>query len=274
MNEGDGSATEQVGVKAMAAISDLDVIEPFGRYRFRGLDPKSVERWATNYENENASLRAQVAALEMRATEADGFAEEALIEASTLRETVARMEAEREEFAARQRMFRAEAAQIIHDAWAEANVVRAQTQQLVDQTHAQLETAKIEHIGEIERLHAHAAAEIEATIEQVRRTLATGLETQQSRVAALERQRVRLIAEIEACTANVLNGIAPIKASASRANHDAPERDAPRAVHEATEALSMLVTTMQQSLSAAATGDQAAARNEIHPASEDTEITR
>ncbi|MGI8857795.1 MAG: hypothetical protein ACR2JW_18825 [Thermomicrobiales bacterium] len=42
-------------------------------------------------------------------------------------------------------MIRDEAAQIIHYAWAEANVVRAQTQQLTDRAQAQREAAKIEH---------------------------------------------------------------------------------------------------------------------------------
>ncbi len=235
----------------MAAISDPDVSESFGRYRFRGLDPKSVERWAINYENENAGLRAQITALDARATKADAFAEEALIEATTLRETIARMEAEREDVAARQRMIRDEAAQIIHDAWAEANIVRAQTQLLTDRAEAQREAAKVEHAREIERLHAQAAAEIASTVEQVRRTLAVGLETQQARVAALERQRARLIAEIEASTAHVLNGLAPLKASALRTSQGwsgAPESDAPRAVREATDGLALLVTAMQQSL--------------------------
>lgn len=238
----------------MAALSDTDVIEPFGRYRFRGLDPKSVERWATNYEHENAGLRAQIVALEARATKADQFAEEAMIEAATLRETIARTDAEREEFAARQRIFRDEAAQIIHDAWTEANAIRTQAQELADQTHAQLDEAKTEHARQIEQMRAEAAAEIETTVEQVRRTLATGLETQQARIATLERQCVRLVAEIESCTASVLNGIAPLKESASRANYGqppgTPEYDAPGAVHEAAEALSLLMTAMQQSLNA------------------------
>jgi signal transduction histidine kinase len=260
----------------MAALSDTDVIEPFGRYRFRGLDPKSVERWATNYENENAGLRAQIVALEAQATKADRFAEEALIEAAALRETVARTDAEREEFAARQRIFRDEAAQIIHDAWTEANAIRAQAQELADQTHAQREAATTEHAQQIEQMHAEAAAEIEATVEQVRRTLAAGLETQQARIATLERQSVRLVAEIESCTASVLNGIAPLKESAARADYGqppgAPEYDAPGAVHGAVETLSLLMATMQQSLNASS-DERTMASNGSHPSeSEDTVI--
>jgi hypothetical protein len=260
----------------MAALSDTDVIEPFGRYRFRGLDPKSVERWATNYENENAGLRAQIVALEAQATKADQFAEEALIEAAALRETVARTDAEREEFAARQRIFRDEAAQIIHDAWTEANAIRVQAQELADQTHAQREAATTEHAQQIEQMHAEAAAEIEATVEQVRRTLAAGLETQQARIAVLERQSVRLVAEIESCTASVLNGIAPLKESAARADYGqppgTPEYDAPGAVHEAAETLSLLMATMQQSLNASS-DERAMASNGSHPSeSEDAVI--
>jgi signal transduction histidine kinase len=276
MNDRDGSATERVGVGMMAALSDTDVIEPFGRYRFRGLDPKSVERWATNYENENAGLRAQIVALEARATKADEFAEEALIEAATLRETVARTDAEREEFAARQRIFRDEAAQIIHDAWTEANAIRGQAQELADQTHAQREAATTEHAQQIEQMRAEAAAEIEVTVEQVRRTLAAGLETQQARVATLERQCVRLVAEIESCTTSVLNGIAPLKESAARADYGqppgTPEYDAPGAVHEAAEALSLLMATMRQSLNASS-DERAMASNGSHPSeSEDAVI--
>jgi hypothetical protein len=263
----------------MAALSDTDMIEPFGRYRFRGLDPKSVERWAISYENENTGLRAQVAALEARAARADEFAEEALIEAATLRETVARTDADREEFAARQRMFRDEAAQIIHDAWTEANIIRAQAQEDADQTHAHLDVTKAEHARQIAQMRAEAAAAIEVTVEQVRRTLADGLETQQARIATLERQRTRLIAEIESCTASVLSAIAPLKESASRADRGqppgTPERDAPGAVHEATEALATLVATMHYSLDAPASDEQEIASNESAPAeSEDAEIAR
>lgn len=261
----------------MAALSDTDVIEPFGRYRFRGLDPKSVERWATNYENENAGLRAQIVALEARATKADGFAEEALIEAATLRETVARADAEREEFATRQRMFRDEAAQIIHDAWAEANAIRAQAQELADQTHGQMEVTKTEYARQIEQMRAEAAVEIEATVEHVRRTLAAGLETQQARIATLERQCVRLVAEIESCTTGVLNGIAPLKESAARANYGQPpgtlEYDAPGAVYEAAEALSLLMATMQQSLGASPDGRAMASNGSRPSESEDAEDT-
>lgn len=255
----------------MAAIADPEMSEPFGRYRFRGIDPKAVERWAVKYENENADLRRQVAALEARTAEADTFAEEALIEATALREAVARHDGERDDFAARQRIFRDEAAQIIHDAWAEANVVRAQTQQLADRTQAQLEAAKIERIREIERLHAQAAAEIATTVEQVRRTLATELETQQAHIATLERRRARLIGEIEASTANVLNGIAPLKESLARTHPGrqgkSHEGDASRAVDDAMEALAELAATMQQSLNAPPSGGREPALNGAHAAS-------
>ncbi|MGI8857796.1 MAG: hypothetical protein ACR2JW_18830 [Thermomicrobiales bacterium] len=144
-------------------------------------------------------------------------------------------------------------------------------------TEAQREAAKIEHAREIERLHAHAAAVIASTVEQVRRTLAVGLETQQARVAALERQQARLIAEIEASTANVLNGLAPLKASASRAGQGwsgVPESDAPRAVREATDGLAVLVTTMQQSLRPSSDGHKTAHGGTDRVASEDIEIAR
>src|SRR4051812_48831540 len=129
----------------MVAIRESDMMEPFGRHRFRGLDPKSVERWAINYENENAALRAQIAALEARAAKADTFAEEAVREMVSLQEIVKQTETERATFEARQRLFREEAAQIVHDAWAEANVVRTQTQQVVERTHAQLDAARRTH---------------------------------------------------------------------------------------------------------------------------------
>jgi hypothetical protein len=128
-------------------------------------------------------------------------------------------------------------------------------------------------------MRAEAAAAIEVTVEQVRRTLADGLETQQARIATLERQRTRLIAEIESCTASVLSAIAPLKESAARADRGqspgTPERDAPGAVHEATEALATLVATMHYSLDAPASDEQEIASNESAPAeSEDAEIAR
>ena len=113
-------------------------------------------------------------------------------------------------------------------------------------------------------MRAEAAAEIEATVEQVRRALAAGLESQQARIATLERQRVRRVAEIEGCTASVLNGIAPLKESAGQPP-GTREKDADGAVREATEALSLLVATMQQSLSVLPSDEHAMASNGSHP---------
>lgn len=161
-------------------------------------------------------------------------------------------------------MFRDEAAQIIHDAWTEANIIRAQAQELADQTRTELEETNAAYARQIAQVRAEAAAAIEATVEQVRRTLAEGVETQQARIATLERQRARLIAEIEGCTTSVLNGIAPLKESAGQPP-GAPEPDADSAVRDAIEALSLLVATMDDSLQAPPSNEYAIASNGSHP---------
>jgi chromosome segregation ATPase len=206
----------------IVAVADSDPNERFGRHRFRGLDPKSVERWAINIENENTGLRGQVAALETRVMEAGAFAEEAVKEMIALQEIVKQTEAQQEMFATRQRLFRDEAAQIVHDAWAEASVVRAQTQQMRDRTQAQLDAARATHTHHLDAMRGKVREEIEATIDQVRAALAAECEEHQSRIAAervehqshiaaLESERRRIIAEIEACTTSLLDRIAPLK---------------------------------------------------------------
>lgn len=242
----------------MVALPNPDTTEPFGRHRFRGLDPKLVERWATNYETENANLRQHIAALEARVAEADRFAEDAIKEMAALHEVVKQAETDQAIFTTRQRLFREEAAQIVHDAWAEASVVRAQTQQQIDRTQAQLAAAKRTHEHHLEAMRATLMEEIEATIDQVRRTMADEFAAHQSRVAMLAEQRARLIAVIEACTADVLGVIAPLKeAASSHVDQPAENGDDPRgssasgppyAAHDGAEALAMLVTTMRRSL--------------------------
>ena len=246
----------------MAAVSDADSIEPFGRYRFRGLDPKAVERWASNFERENAELRDQIAALEARVMEADAFAEDAIKEMVSLQEIVKRAETDQAIFVARQQLFRAETAQIVHDAWAEAHVVRAQTEQHIERTQAQLAATKATHARHLEAMRTTMMAEIEAAIAQARATMAAECAERQARItdeytehqaqiAALERERMRLVTEIEASTAGVLTRIAPLK-------HCEPDTDLTNGAqitalshvtHDVEEALTMFATTMERALS-------------------------
>jgi len=303
----------------MTAIPDSDATEPFGRYRFRGLDPKSVERWAINYENENAALRGQIAALEARAAKADTFAEDAVREMVSLQEIVQQAETERAILEARQRLFREEAAQVVHDAWAEANVVRTQTQQLVERTQAQLAAAKQTHAQQLDTMSARKMAETEATIDEALAALAAESEehrariasemaahqtrlaseraqhesriaaelaAHQSRLAALEEQRARIVMEIEACTARVLNAIAPLKGVtlpasspfaaggyADRDDSGRPLEDDGSEPDDATEPQTMFVTQMHQPTAMAAIEAEEIAPNGIYPASlEDAEV--
>ncbi|MHB8646222.1 MAG: FliH/SctL family protein [Thermomicrobiales bacterium] len=245
----------------MAALPYPEATEPFGRFRFRGLDPKSVERWSMHYENENATLRLQVSALEARAAKADRFAEDAVKEMVTLQEIVKQAETDQAIFTARQRMFREEAAQIVHDAWAEANVVRAQTQQLIERTQAQLDAAKGTHAQYLEAMRAKMMEELEATIDEGRRTMATACEERQSQIAALEDERARIVAELERCTAAVLGAIAPLKETPSAANVPIGE-----------DALTMLATTMRQSLRAPADAGWSGTNQECAAFLDETDI--
>jgi hypothetical protein len=242
----------------MVAVANTDPVELFGRYRFRGLDPKSVELWAMNFEHENADLRAQLAALEARAAKADSFAEDAVREMVAMQGIIKQGETDQAIFAARQRLFREEAAQIVHDAWAEANVVRAQTQQLRERTQAQLEAAKEAHEYHLAAMREKMMAEIEATLDEVRATMATECaehqsriaaehEEHQSRIAALEGECARIVAEIETYTTNALDLIAPLKQAAARADLSMTTQTG-GAAHDATEALILLGTTMRRSL--------------------------
>ncbi|GEM_PF-4896627 len=261
----------------MTALPNPEATEPFGRYRFRGLDPKSVERWAMNYENENAALRLQISALEARAAKADLFAEDAVKEMVSLQEIVKRAETDQAIFVARQQMFREEAAQIVHDAWAEANIVRAQTQQLIDRTQAQLEAAKRTNAQHLAAMRATMMEEVEATIDRVCHAMVTECEEHHARIAALEDERARIVTGIEMCTANVLGAIAPLKQAPSHTHlpMGAREKSAAHAVHDATEALAMLVTTMQRSLETPAADVGWSGLDETHPTTlEESEVSR
>ncbi|HEY8291245.1 MAG TPA: hypothetical protein VIG44_02095 [Thermomicrobiales bacterium] len=240
-------------------MANSDPTELFSRYRFRGLDPKSVELWAINVENEHARLRDQIAALEARAMAADAFAEEAVKEMVALQEIVKQTEAEQAIFAARQRLFRDEAAQIVHDAWAEASVVRAETQQLRERTQVQLDAAKATHTDHLDAMRGRILEEIETAIDQAHAALAVEYEEHQSRIAAereahqariaaLESERIRIIAEIETCTANMLDRLTPLKQPVSGAEPGENDENGAQPAHDATEALTLLRTTMRRSL--------------------------
>ncbi|MCA1668385.1 MAG: hypothetical protein LC793_13545 [Thermomicrobia bacterium] len=190
-----------------------------------------------------------------RAAKADAFAEDAVREMVALQETVRQAEAEQTMLAARQRLFREEAAQIVHDAWAEANVVRAQTQQLRERTQAQLAAAKDAHEQHLTALRGKMLEEVQATIDQVRAAMAAECAAHQSRmaieheehyarVAALEAECARIVAEIETYTTSALDLIAPLKQTAARAELSMTPQ-AGDAAHDATEALILLGSTMR-----------------------------
>lgn len=253
----------------MVAVAESDSMEPFGRYRFRGLDPKSVERWASNFERENADLRDQIAALEARVTEADAFAEDAVKEMVALQDIVKRAETDQAIFVARQRLFREEAAQIVHDAWAEAHVVRAQTRQQIERTQAQLEATKATHERHLEAMRGKIMEEIAAAIAQARAALAAECAERQSRIAdeyaahqsrmaVLERERTRLVTDIERCTSGVLTIIAPLKQCEPETDPPIAERipSLSHVTHDAEAALTALATAMERAFSTAAADNE------------------
>lgn len=152
----------------MIAVADSEPTEPFGHYRFRGLNPKSVELWAANFAHENAVLRSQIAALEARATKADAFTEDAIREMVLLQEIVRQTEAEQAMFVARQRLFREEAAQIVHNAWVEANVVHAKRSKPSNERRRNSRRQKNTHAQYLDAMREKMMNEIDATIAQVR----------------------------------------------------------------------------------------------------------
>lgn len=83
------------------------------------------------------------------------------------------------------------------------------------------------------------------------------------RIATLERERMRLITEIERCTASVLTMIGPLKQKALATDQAAGA--VPQAVRAATNVLATLPAVMERSLRTPALDERPTALTIIRP---------
>jgi hypothetical protein len=156
------------------------------RRRIWGVPPDAVAAWVATCQRVQADTRTQIAALEIRITHLAAERDAATATVASLKEEIARLEAEKAEWKDRPETIRAEAIQFVVDAYAEAQQAREQAAQEI--------TAQ--------KMAAQEAIEAERTAAQVevaamRRDLAAERRYHEEEIAALQQQRAETIASLD-----------------------------------------------------------------------------
>ncbi|GEM_PF-4827960 len=208
------------------------------RRRIWGVPPDVVEYLASECQREQAELRVRVKELEGRLTRVTTERDEANQTAVTLQERVARLEQENQEIVNRPEAVREEAVRFVVDAWTEAQALREQTRQEIEEA----ETKAREEVAAIRRdfMEERQRHETEMADERQRYEAERADERQryEAEITVLRERRQKAIVELESLAESLLNqatrGIAPHPASvvsdaaAPVAAESPPETEEPR----------------------------------------------
>ncbi|MHB8647157.1 MAG: hypothetical protein ACYDAR_15325 [Thermomicrobiales bacterium] len=163
------------------------------RRRIWGVPPDVVEHLAADCQREQTELRARAKELEGRLARANAERDEANQALAASRERIVRLEQENQEIANRPEMIREEAVRFVVDAWAEAQALREQTRQEIEEaeTKAREEVAAIRRDGlEERRRHGDEMADERQRYE--------------TEIAALRERRQKAIVELESLAEDLL----------------------------------------------------------------------
>ncbi len=171
--------------------SDYDAL--LRRRRIWGVPPDVVAHLVAECERTQTESRARIAEMETRLTHALAERDEANRMIADLQEQLARLAQEKEEIANRPETVREEAVRFVVDAWAEAQALRAQTRQAIEEgeTTARAEVAAIHQalIGE------RVQHEMEMREERQRH---------EAEIALLRERRQKAIADLESLAESLL----------------------------------------------------------------------
>jgi hypothetical protein len=181
--------------------------------RIWGVPPDAVADLAETCQREQAELRARIKEIEARLARANTERDEANRHAIALQERVVRLEQENQEIANRPETIREEAVRFVVDAWTEAQTLREQTRQEIEEAEAKAreEVAAIrrDFLAERQRHEAEMAEERQ----RHEREMADERERYETEIAALRERRQKAIVELESLAEGLLSqaarGVAP-----------------------------------------------------------------
>lgn len=172
------------------------------RRRIWGVPPDVVAHLAAECQREQADFRARVKELEGRLARVTAERDEASETTATLQERVARLEQENLEIVNRPETLREEAVRFVVDAWTEAQTLREQTRQEIEEA----ETKAREEVAAIRREFMEERQRYEAEMAEER-------QRHEAEIAVLRERRQKAVVELEALAESLLSqaarGIAP-----------------------------------------------------------------
>ncbi len=175
------------------------------RRRIWGVPPDVVAHLASACQREQAELRTRIKALEGQLARANTERDEANQSATVLQERIARLEQENQEIVNRPETIREEAVRFVVDAWTEAQTLREQTRQELEEaeTKAREEIAGMRR-DSLEEQQRHAA-EMAAERQQYHAEKAEERQRYETEIATLRERRQKAIADLESLAESLLH---------------------------------------------------------------------